>query len=152
MFILLSYIITTSFAKSTFLLRIKRFLIINLCHALLNLQPGVINLKLLINSQRHLTILFDAKCLVKFLNFEPYDQKFLIFYIWLPFLDLSRPLVEEPMPYRGRILSQAGNELGTSKARGIRENHHETRSLLVSSTTKNTASWFSFWDISPTNF
>ncbi len=33
----------------------------------------------------------------------------------------------------GRIFSQAGNELGTSKARGIRDNHHETRSLLVPS-------------------
>ncbi len=32
--------------------------------------------------------------------------------------------------YWGRIFSQAGNELGTSKARGIRDNHHETRSLL----------------------
>ncbi len=31
------------------------------------------------------------------------------------------------------LISQAGNELGTSKARGIRENHHETRSLLVPS-------------------
>jgi hypothetical protein len=34
---------------------------------------------------------------------------------------------------RGRIFSQAGNELGTSKARGIRDNHYETCSLLVPS-------------------
>ncbi len=32
-----------------------------------------------------------------------------------------------------RIFSKAGNELETSKARGIRDNHYETRSLLVPS-------------------
>ncbi len=42
--------------------------------------------------------------------------------------------------YNGLIFSQAGNELGKSKARGIRDNHKETRSQLVSSPTKNTSS------------
>jgi hypothetical protein len=30
---------------------------------------------------------------------------------------------ENDTEYSGRIFSQAGNELGTSKARGIRDNH-----------------------------
>ncbi len=34
---------------------------------------------------------------------------------------------------RGRIFSQARNELVPSKARGIRDNHYEARSLLVPS-------------------